>query len=163
MGCKALVGIDNGVTGSIGIIHPNSITEFLKTPVIKERSYTKEKQFIHRIDWEKLLSIIPIGSFVLIERPMINPRAFKSSSSALRALESTLIVMTIQDCAYKYIDSKEWQREFISSNIIGHDALKEASKKIGIELFPEHKENILKHEDADGILIAEYARRQYGF
>lgn len=155
-------GIDNGVSGSIGLLYPDGTNSFVLTPVIKELSYTKEKQFIHRINWKELLTNIPKGSFVLIERPMVNPRAFTATSSALRALEATLIIVEMLECEFIYIDSKEWQREFIASSVIGHDKLKEASKKIGIEIFPNHTTKITKHGDADGLLIAEYGRRKYG-
>jgi hypothetical protein len=155
-------GIDNGVSGSIGLLYPNGANYFVLTPVVKELSYTKEKQFIHRINWKELRANIPPMSFVLIERPMVNPKAFTATSSALRALEATLIIVEMLECEFIYIDSKEWQREFIASSVIGHDNLKEASKKIGINLFPNHTTKITKHGDADGLLIAEYGRRKYG-
>jgi hypothetical protein len=155
-------GIDNGVSGSIGLLYPNGANFFVLTPVVKELSYTKEKQFIHRINWKELRANIPPMSFVLIERPMVNPKAFTATSSALRALEATLIIVEMLECEFIYIDSKEWQREFIASSVIGHDNLKEASKKIGINLFPNHTTKITKHGDADGLLIAEYGRRKYG-
>jgi len=154
------IGIDNGVTGTIGIIYEDGKSAFIETPVFKERSYTKDEQFIHRIDYKNIIDNIPKG-LVLIERPMVNPRAFKSTSSALRALEATLISLEIVGCEYKYIDSKEWQKEFFSSSVIGHDKMKEASMKVGIDLFPNHTSKIQKHGDADGLLIAEYARRKH--
>ena len=43
---KVFIGIDNGVTGSMGVITENSYN-FLKIPVIKELSYTKVKQYIN--------------------------------------------------------------------------------------------------------------------
>jgi len=159
---KTFVGIDNGVTGSIGLLYPNRTNSFILTPVIKELSYTKKKQFIHRINWKELLTNIPKGSFVLMERPMVNSHAFTATSSALRALEATLIIVEMLECEFMYIDSKEWQREFIASSVIGHDNLKEASMKIGIDLFLNHTTKITKHGDADGLLIAEYGRRKYG-
>lgn len=159
---RTFVGIDNGVTGSIGLLYPNGANFFVLTPVVKELSYTKEKQFIHRINWKELRANIPPMSFVLIERPMVNSKAFTATSSALRALEATLIIVEMLECEFIYIDSKEWQREFIASSVIGHDNLKEASKKIGINLFPNHTTKITKHGDADGLLIAEYGRRKYG-
>jgi hypothetical protein len=158
---KTFVGIDNGVTGSIGVIHPDGKSSFLETPVIKVPSYTKKKQFMHRIDWAGLNQNLPDDSVVVIERPMVNPGAFMATASALRALEATLIVMEMRGLEYVYIDSKEWQSEFISSSIIGHKEMKDASKRIGIQLFPNHTSKINKHGDADGILIAEYARRKY--
>lgn len=167
---KHYIGIDNGVTGSIGMIRTQGgITDsvFIETPVFKELSYTKKKQYIHRIDTVQLTLILPKPneSFILLERPMINNHGFVASQSAIRALEATLVV--IERLGYKrwesydYIDSKTWQKKFIASSIIGHDALKEASKKIGIELFPLHTKPIEKHGDADGLLIAEYLYRYH--
>ncbi len=156
------VGIDNGVTGSIGLIYEDRTTAFLPTPVYKTRSYTKEDKYIHRILWQDLVNNIPHGSSVYLERPMVNQKAFTATASALRALEATLIVLEMLNIAPAYIDSKEWQKEFISSSIIGHDDMKIASMNIGIELFPNHASKIKEHGDADGLLIAEYARRRYG-
>jgi hypothetical protein len=161
---KTLIGIDNGVTGSIGIIYPDGTSAFIETPVFKELSYTKEKQWIHRIDTSELIFNLPpaMSAFILLERPMVNPQAFVASQSALRALEATLVA--IERFGYKrgesfdYIDSKLWQRKYISSGVMGRDALKEASKNIGIAMFPNHRTKIEKHGDADGILIAAYLR-----
>lgn len=158
---RTFVGIDNGVTGSIGIIQGDK-NAFIETPVIKFPSYTKKKQFINRIDWCELRDNLPPNSLVLIERPMVNPSAFMATASALRALEATIIVMEMLGLEYIYIDSKEWQSEFISSAIMGHKEMKNASREIGIKLFPNHTTKINKHGDADGILIAEYARRRCG-
>jgi hypothetical protein len=152
------IGIDNGVTGSIGIIS-NGSAIFFETPITKCLSYTKSPQHIKRIAWNDLLNILPRDGLALIERPMINPRAFKASESALRSLESIIIVLEMLDIEFNFIDSKEWQRHFFSSGIIGKDELKKASLMIGMELFPEYAEKIKKHKDADGLLIAEYLRK----
>jgi hypothetical protein len=162
---KYFVGIDNGVTGSIGVIEYNGVTKkssFIKTPVIKCLSYTKEVQHIQRVKWQELVENLPEAEMVLIERPMVNPRAFTATQSALRSLESTIIVMEMLGLKYEYIDSKTWQREFIASSVMGHDEMKEASKQIGLKLFPSNGNFIEKHGDADGLLIAEYCFRKYG-
>ena len=39
--------------------------------------------------------------------------------------------------------------------------LKNDSKDIGCRLFPQSSALIVKHKDADGILIAEYCRRKF--
>jgi len=162
------VGIDNGVTGSVGVVtetNGSPLSAFFDTPVVKCMSYTKEKQFIHRIDHKKLCEYLKIHdpdiTEVYIERPMVNPRAFKATQSALRALEATIIVMELMGFEYFYIDSKEWQREFFASNIIGHDDMKDASAREGMRLFPNNESFITKHGDADGLLIAEWARRKF--
>jgi len=162
---KTYVGVDNGVTGSIGIICSDGRTAFIETPVFKELSYTKEKQYIQRINTIAIANNFPKNAIVLLERPMVNPRAFTATQSALRALEATLIVLENlgykRDESYFYIDSKAWQQEFIASEIIGHDEMKKASMEIGIQLFPNNESFIRRHKDADGLLIAEYARRKY--
>lgn len=159
---KTIIGIDNGVTGSIGIIKHNGTTAFIETPVFKCLSYTKEPQHIQRIDWQTIVANMPSDSVALIERPMVNPKAFKATQSALRALEATIICLEYLEIIYSYIDSKEWQREFFASLVIGHDDMKKASMEMGIEMFPNHALLIKKHGDADGLFIAEYLRRKLG-
>lgn len=164
-----LIGIDNGVTGALCAIYnsfPVHVILLQETPVKKDKSYTKKPQNIHRIDHielTKLLSRVKENGSVMavIERAMVNPHAFKATQSALRALEAMLICLEMLDIPYEYIDSKEWQRKFLSSGITGRDQLKEASKQVGIDIFPNLCSIIEKHGDADSLLIAEYARRKY--
>ena len=160
---KHYIGIDNGVTGSIGIIEIKGavkLSSFSKTPTIKCLSYTKEAQHIQRIDWGVLVNNLPQTDVIaLIERPMVDPRAFKATQSALRSLEATIIVLEMLDIEYSYVDSKTWQREFFSSSVIGHDELKKASKEIALKLFPSNGNFIERHGDGDGLLIAEYLYR----
>lgn len=87
---------------------------------------------------------------------MVNPGRFLATASALRACEATLIVIESLKIPYQWIDSKEWQKALLPSGLKGPQ-LKKASKEIGLRLFPNIQ---LKHEDYDGLLIAEYARRQ---
>lgn len=58
-----------------------------------------------------------------------------------------------------YCDSKHWQRILLPKGAKGPE-LKKASMDIGCRLFPEHEKLIRKHKDADGLLIAEWARRE---
>ena len=165
---KLYIGIDNGTSGTIGFIYNNE-SVFVKTPVRKEQNYTKKKGNISRIVVEQLADIFAdvIGKYdtenalCLIERPMVNPTRFKATISAIRALEATLIVLEWMGVPHAYIDSKEWQKELLPIGIKGSPELKRASMDIGIRLFPQHKELIEKHKDADGMLIAEFARRKY--
>ena len=155
---KNYLGIDNGVTGSIGIILDNEYNYF-KTPVKKELSYTKTKQWLNRIDFDILkkdLSILNIH-LAVIERPMVNPGRFKATMSAMRALEATQIILEQLKIPYQWVDSKQWQKVMLPAGL-EKEELKEASLQIGKRLFPNIKwENF---DDADGLLIAEYARRQ---
>lgn len=164
---KLYIGIDNGVTGTIGCIYNNK-TWFFETPTKKEQNYTKAKANISRIYFNQLkkefLEIIeecnPESIICLLERPMVNPTRFKATVSALRALESTLILLEYLNVPLQYEDSKKWQKELLPQGSKG-EQLKKDSVDIGCRLFPQHKELIAKHKDADGILIAEYARRKF--
>jgi hypothetical protein len=163
---KTYIGIDNGVTGSIGIIYPDNKYIFFKTPVKIEQSYTKTKQNISRIDIIKLKVLFALylkniereNMNVMIERPMVNPTRFKATVSGIRALEATIILMEQLCISYNYIDSKEWQRKLLPKNCKGEE-LKLASLSVGKRLFPLCEEQIIKQKDADGLLIAEYMRR----
>lgn len=163
---KIYIGIDNGVSGSIGYIHKGIYINVFKTPVRKVLNYTKTKQWLNRIDGGALKKILNmdrsplIGIFCLIERPMVNPGRFKATVSALRALEATLIVLEDLGIPYQYIDSKEWQKELLPKGLKGPEELKPASVEVACRLFPHLEEQIRKHKDGDGILIAEYARRK---
>jgi hypothetical protein len=89
---------------------------------------------------------------------MVNPQRFKASTSALRALEATIIVLEELRLPFQYIDSKEWQKEMLPKGIKGSSELKKASLDIGNRLFPQFKD--VKHGDRDGLLMAEYCRRK---
>ena len=160
---KNIIGIDNGVTGTVAILYENGISLFYQTPVINVRDYTQEVQHFNRIDWETLLHNIPANSIAVIERPLVNSKAFVATKSALRALEATLIVLEIREIPYEFIDSKSWQKEFISSAVMGKEQMKEASKSIGIDLFPQHRTKIEEHGDADSLLLALYYKQKLGW
>jgi hypothetical protein len=165
---KLYIGIDNGVSGTIGVIINNK-SFFFEIPIMSEQNYTKAKGNISRINGKKLkfelLKIFeetnPISMMCLMERPMVNPGRFQASTSALRALEATLITIEDLGIPYQYEDSKKWQKLLLPSGVIGTDQLKESSKTIGIRLFPQHSVLINKHKDADGLLLAEYCRRNF--
>lgn len=162
---KVYVGVDNGVSGTIGIITEEEVL-FRKTPTKSEQNYTKKKGNVTRIKSTELKEYLktsigfvnPSNVIVAIERPMVNPTRFQATTSALRALEATLVVIEDLDLPLIYLDSKEWQKELLPKGVKG-DELKKASLDIGNRLFPQFKE--FKHEDRDGILMAEYLRRKY--
>ncbi len=162
---KTYIGIDNGSSGSIGIVSTDNSFEpiFYLTPVFSEQNYTKTKKNISRIKFQELFNILEKykeNSFILIERPMINPGRFQATISAVRALEATLIIIEKLQIPYQYIDSKEWQKIMLPTGVVSSEELKKASVDIGCRLFPKFKDIIIKHKDADGILIAEYAKRK---
>ena len=155
------LGIDNGVSGSIGLIGDGYDTEFFKTPTKSEQSYTKKKANITRIDMIKLEEALEhiIGHDVLavLERPCVNPGRFKTTMSAMRALEATLCFLEVNGIALMYVDSKQWQKVVLPNGIKGSPELKKASLDIGKRLYPQFADKIQKQKDADGILIAHWA------
>lgn len=159
---KSFIGIDNGVSGTIAILSEESFV--CATPVKKEQNYTKKKDNISRVEVIQLHNLLSAYTdpIILIERPMVNPKMFKATLSAVRALEATLNVIELLELPYQYIDSKEWQKALLPEGVKGRPELKKASVDIGCRLFPQHREIIEKHGDADGLLIAEYCRRKFG-
>lgn len=166
MAHKIYIGIDNGVTGTIGWVADFG-SGIRVTPAISEQSYTKAKNIIGRIDHVQLRihlrSIIgnvpPADCIAVIERPMINPMRFKASVSAARALEATLCVIEDLQIPHMYADSRSWQKKLLPQGCEGKE-LKTASRDIGCRLFPHCADVIDNHKDADGLLIAEWARRE---
>ena len=162
MGRRIYIGIDNGVTGTIGIVGDGVESWIYHTPVKKEQNYTKKKDNITRLDANGFADILTQYDakdvMVVMERPMVNPTRFKATTSALRCFEAQLTLIEHLGCPYCYVDSKDWQRVLLPKGIKGADEQKKASKDIGKRLFPQLAD--FKHTDFDGILIAEYARRK---
>lgn len=159
---KIFIGLDNGVTGTIGIVGDNIPPQIFHTPVKKEQDYTKAKKLVSRLDCDAFIAILTqhkdADIRVVCERPMINPTRWSASMSAIRCWEAQLIILEVLKLPHQYIDSKEWQREMLPKGIKGSDEQKKASKDIGKRLFPQLSD--FKHSDFDGLLIAEYARRK---
>lgn len=160
---KLYIGIDNGVSGSIGWVDELGVVHgTCKTPTFSEQNYTKKKGNITRVDFVTLrkylynLATEYKSIIVLFERPMINPGRWKATISAVRALESTLLTLEDLQLPYRYVDSKEWQKVMLPKGVKGDAELKKASLEIGGRLFPKLKFK----KDADGILIAEWGRRE---
>jgi len=160
------IAIDNGITGSVAILKMSGLIEHFKMCIKHEEDYTKDANFIHRIDYAELKNRLkqyaikdetnyPIA---IIERPLKNPMLFRASISAVRALEAVLIVLENLHISYVFIDSREWQK-LLLPGIVGKDELKKASNILCEKLFP----NITLKNDGDGdsILIAEYCKRKY--
>ena len=160
-----VIGIDNGVSGSISILgRAGNYADHTVTPVKKEQSYTKTKQEITRINFGALREYLdnPIyrphcNNIAVLERPMINPMRFKASISAARSLEATIIVLEELGIPYRYIDSREWQKVMLPDGC-AKEELKKVAVDIARRLFPSIKVTLAS---ADSLLIAEYARRTY--
>lgn len=158
---RTYIGIDNGVTATIGVVGDGIEARNLHTPVKKEQNYTKKKDSITRLDARAFAEVFegyePEEVTVVMERPMVNPTRFKATTSALRCFEAELVIIEYLGLRLIYVDSKDWQREMLPKGVSGDD-LKKASLDIGNRLFPQFRE--FRHPDRDGLLIAEYARRR---
>lgn len=157
---KKYIGIDNGVSGAVGIVDDSGYFNWFIMPVISVPNYQKDKHNITRINVPVLKGMLEEYSLTkcraFVERPMVNPVRFKASTSALRALEATLIVLESLDIGYSFVDSKAWQKEMLPRGTKGDD-LKTMSLGIAKRLWP--KIDFPKKSDGDAILIAEYARK----
>ncbi len=162
---KTYIGIDNGVTGSIGVVSED-FCDFILTPVRKEQNYTKARDQITRVDVPALRKYLeglrdrPGGVMVVMERPLINPKMFKSTISAVRCMEAEQCVLESLGIPYMFIDSREWQRTQLPKGTSGTPELKKASVDMGRRLFPQFGKLIEKHKDADGLLMARHAYRE---
>jgi hypothetical protein len=164
---KIYAFLDNGVTGSIGIIYPDGNYFWAPTPVKRCLDYQKTVSYLNRVDVAtfnallhnnislKLKEFDECSTILGIERPMVNPTRFAATKSSLRALEASLIVIEALNIPYEYHDSKAWQTAMLPKGLEGSEALKEASLAVGKRLFP--KAGCKK--DADSLLAAEYLRR----
>lgn len=159
------IGIDNGVTGSIGIISSDGDAIQLKTPITASMNYSKTvKRMVNKIDYKRLTSmlsaVIKDADIVKcrLERPFINPKFFHQSLSASRSDEITGLILNQLGIGFDYIDSTKWQRSLFPPHVAGRKELKIASNVIGKQLYP--LANVDNHEDYDGLLIAEYLRKQ---
>ena len=157
---KIYIGIDNGTTGTIGVVSENQSTMFY-TPTKKEQDYTSKKKNVTRLDVLSFISLFERydkDSLVFVmERPMINPKRFTASICAVRCFESELSQIELMGCRHLFIDSKKWQSDMLPSGCKGEEQKKE-SLDIGNRLFPNLSD--FKHTDRDGLLIAEWARRK---
>ena len=159
-----LIGIDNGSTGSIGILDGDRAS-YISTPVKRELNYQKTKKtYINRVDVDALRGwLLPYTvktCRVGLERPMVNAKRFHQTCSAVRAHEATLIILEEFSLPFEYIDSNSWQKMLLPASLKGSAELKAASVQVGIRLWPHLESAIRKHGDADGLLIAEYLKRR---
>ena len=160
---KCWIGIDNGVSGTIGILSTDAEPEFFKTPVISVQDYTKAKKMISRLDANKFFSLLSdkdeqygSGLHICIERPMINPSMMRASESALRCFEAMWAIIDLLRLSVEFIPSTDWQKKLLPAGTKGAPELKKASLDIGNRLYPQFKN--IKHPDRDGMLIAHWMK-----
>lgn len=155
---KTYIGIDNGVSGAVGVLYSNGGARWWPMPVRSELNYTKAKKNITRVNYDALYAIlgdIVDDSIVVIERPMVNPGRFQATISAVRCLEATLLALENLKFPYQYLDSREWQKTQLPSGLEGAEQLKKASLDVGRRLWPNL--TFPKKADCDALLMARHA------
>ena len=156
---KTYIGIDNGSTGTIGIIAPGGV-QFLETPVVESLHYGKKGGLIKRLDraaFKALFSgINPLEAVVKIERPFTaGPMMINAMLHAHRFFEATICTLEDLGFGYEVIDSGTWQKAMLGE-VKGSPELKKASKLRATQLYPQFTDAIKRHGDADGLLIAHF-------
>lgn len=157
MSDRYVLGIDNGQSGSIGIVGPDGVT-FEAIPTQDYLHYGKKGSIGKRLDRAALRNLLPYTERpnikVYIERPF-SGRFMNAVLPAHRFFEATII--TMEDCGlgYTVVDSREWQPTMLG-NVKGSALLKKASLLRGIQLYPQLTAAIKSQGDADGLLIAHY-------
>jgi len=160
---KFYIGIDNGVSGSVGVISDSGKAVWFKMPVKNELSYTKTKKFINRVDIPALAElfncVVPLDADIVcrIERPMVNPTRFNATLSAIRCLEAVQIFLEGRKVPYGFIDSKEWQKRMLPAGLHGSDELKAAADTVCRRLFPSIS---IKAGGGDSLMIAQYLKEK---
>ena len=122
---KIYIGIDNGVSGSIGIVGGHNQGTSFVTPVKLQQDYTKKQKNLNRLDILCFKGILneyahyhdednkDLARVAIIERPFVNPMMFQASISAVRCLEAQLCVLESMEISFMFIDSKEWQKALL--------------------------------------------------
>jgi hypothetical protein len=172
---KIYVGIDNGVSGSMGAVWPDGDWRFKRTPIVNEQDYTKTAKRINRLDHQKFYETISKvkrnkekhNVLIIMERPLVNAKMFKATVSGVRCFEAQLVMIESLRLPYQVIDSKQWQKVMLpkikntkrnsKKDSKKKKETKQASLSVGKKLFPGSEK---KADDCDGLLIAEWARRE---
>jgi len=162
------IGIDNGPSGSIGIIEYSSrglrkSVLFMKTPTYMMQDYTKAKKRISQLDVRVLYKLLKKykgwNVNIAMERPLVNPMRFVATIVGVRIHQQYIdLCNRLRFPIPISLDSKEWQKKLLPTGTTGEE-LKKRSREIGNRMFGTRVSSV-KHPDCDGILIAEYCRRQ---
>ena len=158
------IGIDNGQSGSVGIIGPDGVA-YESIPTQDYLHYGKKGTISQRLDRAGLSNLLPHFSapgpwvgyaniHIYIERPF-SGKFINAVVPAHRFFEATIICLEDLQLGYTVVDSREWQAKMLG-NVKGSANLKKASLLRGLQLYPQLAASIKSQGDADGLLIAHY-------
>lgn len=166
MSTPITIGIDNGASGSIGIVGRGRVT-YVPIPTKEYLHYGKAGKISERLDRAALELLLTqelnlrghdfqntSDIRIFIERPF-SGKFINAVVPAHRFFEATIIVMEDLELGYEVVDSGKWQAAVLG-DVHGSAELKKASKLRGVQLYPSLADVITKHKDADGLLIARY-------
>lgn len=164
MSNRITIGIDNGSTGSIAILGPD--TPFFEPMPVKEWLMGKAGKLVQRINHRELGAMLsarlPCDMSCVrayVERPFTgSAMMINTSVLSARSYEAVLIVLEQLGIGLSTVDSKEWQAAVLGG-IKGSIALKKASKLRGCSMYPALAGTITDHGDADGLLMAHHFHR----
>lgn len=165
MSDRITIGIDNGQSGSVGIVAGSLSTTFSPVPTKPYLHYGKKGSIGQRLDRARLIDLLSnsitdgfghrlFTPRVFIERPF-SGKFINAVVPAHRFFEGTIIVMEDMNLGYEVVDSREWQAAMLGK-VRGSTELKLASKLRGIQMYPQFRDTIEKQGDADGLLLAHY-------
>ena len=156
---KITIGVDNGTTGTIGIITPDGA--IFETMPTKDELQGRAGKVIKRVDWEALRHLLlpyhDCGADkvrVFVERPFTG-KFLNAVLPGQRSYEAVLVVVEMLRFSRTTVDSRDWQKTMLAG-VSGSPALKLASRLRGCALYPQFADQIKKHGDADGLLISHY-------
>jgi len=157
-----IIGIDNGVSGTLAAFKNNKLIDFkesftkkwLKPTVKAKASYMTRIDVPALMGWLKNIIKESDNARIIIERSMTDQRRLHATLSSHHAQEATMIAIELLNIPYMTIDSSVWQKREIPG-VKGSEFLKIASKEKCITEFPKFKKLIEKHGDGDAILIAK--------
>lgn len=162
MSSIATIAIDNGTSGTIGILTGASgPATFCKMPSKEALHYSKKGNTHRRIDVPQLVALltpfhVKHAARAFVERPFTaGPMFVNSMLLAARAFEATCIALEQVGIGYEVVDSRTWQKTMLPG-VTGSAALKKASLLRGSQMYPEYAKVIKTHGDADGLLMAHY-------
>lgn len=156
-----VIGIDNGASGSIGVLNTYGVTPYFgSVPTQDSVYYARSRASLpRRLDRKQLTSFLrgfrdfgEVRAFV--ERPFTG-KFVHAMLLSHRFFEATICTLEDLGIGLEVVDSRDWQKPLFGG-IKGSDELKRASKIRGIELYPKLKDAITKQGDADGLLIAHH-------
>lgn len=159
---KTWIGIDNGTSGTIGIIGDTIDPIF-----IHNREYTRKqsnaKSSARELDIIAFSEIVTRFSVTgaVIERPFTG--SYRNSEVAGAYFHgSARAILELKLIPFIQVDSRHWQKPLLGIDKFNEAGLtKRLSKSKGILRWPMLREQIDDHGDADGMFLAVHAMHQF--